>query len=63
MWELSQEKIGIKLPKDFSLKEDRHFVYLLFRGKQVVVFSSSGISPEEIEFTAERYLREEEDKL
>jgi len=40
--------------KGFSLKEDDHCLYLLYRGKREAVFSATGATIETIRVTADR---------
>ena len=47
------------LPKGFCLQEDKDFLYLIFQ-KQVAVFSSCGVDPEEVLKEAELFLQKNE---
>jgi len=58
MWNVPKETLRIKLPEGFSLKEDEDLVCLLYKGKQVAVFFSAGVSPWKIEEEAEKFLKD-----
>lgn len=60
MWNVPKDNLRVKLPEGFSLKEDEDLVYLFYKGKQVTSFSSTRVSPWEIEKEAKKFLKDKD---
>ena len=58
MWNVPKDKLRVKLPEGFSLKEDEDLVYLFYKDKQVASFSSTRVSPWKIEEEAKKFLKD-----
>lgn len=56
MWEAPQERLNFFLPVGFRLMEDEDFVCLYKGDRQIAVFNSKAVDPQEIEKKAAEYI-------